>query len=210
MDAALRINDDCRRGGARGRLLNLLRVELERLLPEDAAEILERRPGPVTIVACRLIHTSHLLPQGVFLRSFTDRDALIEAVLVSSCIPFYAAATPCCSLGGWPAVDGFFGVERSRFGCAATGASRDLAVSAFNYNPASVGRLVPTGFYDPDVGQNDLICPGIFQTPFLSTDAERLQVAICQPPAPDDVLLAVYAEGQRDADAWCAKELATV
>jgi len=202
LEAAFRINAGCRKGGARGRLLDLLGHECKDLIPEDAAERLAKRPGLVQIAVCRLFHTTHLLPQGVLLSSFEDQRGIIEAILASSCIPFYAASTPCCSLGGWPAVDGYFAVDRQRFGCPPTGALRDIAVSPFNFDELAVGRIIPAGFYSRDDGKNDLICPGLFSPVELST-SELLTVALAQPPADDDVMARLFEQGTRDAEIWC-------
>lgn len=200
-EAALRINAGCREGGARGRLLSLLEKECHEMIPKDAVERLAERAGLVNISVCRLTHSTHLLPRGLVLSTFTDADDIIEAILSSCCIPFYAASTPFWNFRGWPAVDGLFGVDLERVGCPPTGAERDIAVSAFNHDEASIGRIVPAGFHDTNTGQNDLICPGLHTPPDLSTP-HLLSIALALPPADDSTLNSLFDKGFRDAEAW--------
>ena len=120
LEATIRVSDQCQElGGARGRLLPLLRHELDSMLPEDAHEIINNRPGLVGLAHRELWPMN----RPVLATKFETRECLMDAVMDSSTFPFFST--------NWPVrfvrrrgekmprivVDGFFSVPRERYGC---------------------------------------------------------------------------------------------
>lgn len=120
LEATIRVSDRCAElGGARGRLLPFLRAELEEMLPPDAHERCNARPGLVGMAHRELWPTN----RPVLATYFETRECLMDAVMDSSTFPFFST--------NWPVrlvrrrgeklprvvVDGFFSVPRDRYGC---------------------------------------------------------------------------------------------
>ena len=120
LEATIRVSDRCLElGGARGRLLPLLRNELDEMLPENAHEIVNNRPGLVGLAHRELWPVN----RPVLATKFETRECLMDAVMDSSTFPFFST--------NWPVrfvrrrgeklprivVDGFFSVPRERYGC---------------------------------------------------------------------------------------------
>ena len=120
LEATIRVSDRCSElGGARGRLLPLLRNELDEMLPADAHEIINNRPGLVGLAHRELWPIN----RPVLATHFETRECLMDAVMDSSTFPFFST--------NWPVrfvrrrgeklprivVDGFFSVPRERYGC---------------------------------------------------------------------------------------------
>ena len=130
LEACNYISERCRSVGYTRKTLRLaLDTCLDDLLPADAFEKLNQRTAKCT-VAYREIYptlTSHLVSE------YRSNDDLIDVLRASCNIPFYfngnSVTVP---VRGHFAVDGFFAVERSRFGCPRTEATRELIVCPFN------------------------------------------------------------------------------
>lgn len=120
LEATIRVSDHClEQGGARGRLLPLLRKELDDMLPDNAHEIINDRPGLVGLAHRELWPIN----RPVLATHFETRECLMDAVMDSSTFPFFST--------NWPVrlvrrkgerlprvvVDGFFSVPRERYGC---------------------------------------------------------------------------------------------
>mmetsp|Transcript_21269 Transcript_21269/g.43601 ORF Transcript_21269/g.43601 Transcript_21269/m.43601 type:complete len:356 (-) Transcript_21269:1916-2983(-) len=120
LEGTIRISDRClEQGGARGRLLPLLRKELDDMLPDDAHEIINARPGLIGLAHRELWPVN----RPVLATQFETRECLMDAVMDSSTFPFFST--------NWPVrlvrrkgerlprvvVDGFFSVPRERYGC---------------------------------------------------------------------------------------------
>lgn len=120
LEATIRVSDHClEQGGARGRLLPILRHELDEMLPENAHEIINDRPGLVGLAHRELWPIN----RPVLATKFETRECLMDAVMDSSTFPFFST--------NWPVrlvrrkgerlprvvVDGFFSVPRDRYGC---------------------------------------------------------------------------------------------
>ena len=189
-DAALRINDFCRRRGtARGNLYDALKIECDRLLDDTSVRRLNERAAPVTLAVTRLAPW----PKGLFVDEFFDLKDLKQCVLATACIPFYFAKAPCIFYRGAPAVDGVFASPRDRFGAPDTAADATLRVCPF---PASRVGLDWCGeaVIAPDPTTVDL--------------AELFACALGDPPVADAALAKLYENGERDARAWLRRQKA--
>mmetsp|Transcript_7004 Transcript_7004/g.20556 ORF Transcript_7004/g.20556 Transcript_7004/m.20556 type:complete len:293 (+) Transcript_7004:189-1067(+) len=177
-ESALRVNSYCRdrAPSARGLLYDAVFLEAERLLDESSVARINERAAPVTVAVTRFTP----LPTPTFISQFNDLADLRQAVLATSCIPFYFAKAPCIFYRGVPAVDGFFAVPRKYFGAPETSAARTIRICPFP--KAAVG-----------LASEDVIAPA---------DADLGALFACalgDPPATDGDLRALYARGQRDA-----------
>ena len=129
LEAALRVNGYCRdRGGMRGQYYDALSLEADRLLDGTSAARLSNRPAKVSVAVTQF----KPLPAPLLASSFTDQDDVKQALLATSCIPFYfKGARPFVTFRGAPAVDGFFAVKRSNFGAPETEVRRTIRVCPF-------------------------------------------------------------------------------
>eukprot|EP00581_Thalassiosira_minuscula_P016448 CAMPEP_0183717720 /NCGR_PEP_ID=MMETSP0737-20130205/11243_1 /TAXON_ID=385413 /ORGANISM="Thalassiosira miniscula, Strain CCMP1093" /LENGTH=338 /DNA_ID=CAMNT_0025947197 /DNA_START=42 /DNA_END=1058 /DNA_ORIENTATION=- len=122
LDAAFRVCDECEtqfEGRAVGKLLPLLKVELEKTFLPDAHTIINEREG-VTALAHRELFPNN---RPVLTTKFDTREDLIEAVCDSSMFPFFSTPFPVRlrykegERIPRVIVDGFFTVPRERYGC---------------------------------------------------------------------------------------------
>ena len=93
MEAAFNVCVECdtRFGGrAIGKLLPLLKIEMERCLSPDAHEIINEREGVVALAHRELFPNN----RPVLTTRFDTRDELIEAVCDSSMFPFFSTPFP--------------------------------------------------------------------------------------------------------------------
>jgi len=87
----IRISEQCTKlGGARGRLMPLLEMELEAMIPRDGHEIVNQRSG-LTGLAYREIFPAQ---KNVLATKFASKEELIEAVCNSSMFPFFTSNLP--------------------------------------------------------------------------------------------------------------------
>ena len=140
LEATIQVSDECeRQGGARGRLLPLLKAQMDQLIFDQEMQSIRHRPGTVGLAYHEVfpkrqshIFTQHLLPENEAELSSIGKNQLITAVSASCSFPFFATNLPCyfdwesssssSSSSGvsWMPrvlVDGFFSTPRSRFGC---------------------------------------------------------------------------------------------
>jgi hypothetical protein len=130
-----RIASRCRDAGTFRTLGVTLREELQDMLPDDAAAVLDRRPGSTQIAFLELL-PEFATPRLV--TSFSSKQDLQEVLMASCGIPFYLTGSPAQPVRGAWGVDGFLAVPRSRFGCPETGAS-DLEIVVMPFDPQAVG-----------------------------------------------------------------------
>ena len=196
LEATIDISDRCQAmGGARGRLLPLLREKLQELITDEPFQRLQERPG-LSGVAYR-----EVLPQfrDILQYEYHNPADLIQAVCNSSMFPFFSS--------NWPVtvdrtgrrfprlvMDGFFTVPRSRFGApdfamANEVVDRTIIVSPF---PQDKMRL-------DAVSREDCISPGV------GADVGRL-FQIATEVTSRKELTSVYEEGWRDAEEWYRAE----
>jgi len=117
----------CRAGGtARYRLAELLREELNEILPEDAHTRVNSWEGGVEIGIMKLVP----MPQAEMVRTFFSKKDVIEAVLASCHIPLWVSGSAFSSFRGAAALDGYFANMES-FGCPETEARATVCVSPF-------------------------------------------------------------------------------
>mmetsp|Transcript_8176 Transcript_8176/g.12297 ORF Transcript_8176/g.12297 Transcript_8176/m.12297 type:complete len:318 (+) Transcript_8176:101-1054(+) len=120
LDATIRMSNRCRElGQARGNLLPLLSLELDELLEEDVHDVFNEREGYVGLAYRELFPMN----RPVLDTYFDSKDHVIDSVCNSSMFPFFSTNFPCRfsrrKSGFLPriVVDGYFAVDRSRFGC---------------------------------------------------------------------------------------------
>ena len=184
LEAALRVNEYCReRGGMRGQYYDALSLEADRLLDGTSAARLSERPSKVSVAVTQF----KPLPTPLLASSFTDQEDIKQALLATSCIPFYfKGARPFVQFRGAPAVDGFFAVKRSNFGAPETEARRTIRVCPF---PSTTIGLEA----------EDVIAPS------EASLGSLLQCALGAPPAADDYLEGLFARGVADAEKFLDK-----
>lgn len=172
-------------GGARGKLLPLLREKLFENIGEEEMETLKNRKGEVGIVYQEVLPFN----RPVFETKFDTETDLINAVLHSSTFPFFSS--------NWPfaldthkrkfpriVVDGFFTVPRSRMGCP-----------DFAHGGVEVDEEVLISCFPLDTSGGNVICPD------KGTDvAELLETAMEASSA--ETLIKVYEAGLEDAERW--------
>jgi len=205
LDAAIRINADCRENGTRFRLRELLEKELDTLLPNNADEIISDRSGAVGVGLLKVVgwdegQVGLLQPECA--QEFRSREDLIECILASCNLPFWFDRWPLLRTERGLCTDGFFSTPVTQFGCIATGARRDVAICPF---PASTVSPRLETFE----GDNDLIQPGRFPNEHADqfTMQQMVTIALAQPPASDATLRALFRAGEADARAWHEREM---
>lgn len=122
LEAAFRVCDECETrhsGRAIGKLLPLLKVELEKCFLPEAHEVVNEREGVVALAHRELFPNN----RPVLTTRFDTRDELIEAVCDSSMFPFFSTPFPVRlrykegERIPRVIVDGFFSVPIERYGC---------------------------------------------------------------------------------------------
>lgn len=136
LEATIQMSRDCG-SRAQGRLLPLLRQELETLLTDEVFAQLTSRPA-FTGIVYREVFPKFWNKQ--IQSRFETKEDLIQAVLKSSSFPFFTSNWPFFRGNGKRLsfyVDGYFAVPRRRFGCPDLTAllpnvvDRTLCVSCF-------------------------------------------------------------------------------
>ncbi|KAF8818370.1 phospholipase, patatin family protein [Cardiosporidium cionae] len=121
------ICDITREEGTAGRLYEFLSNALHEMLPDDAHEKINRRPGKITVAVTQVFPL-----QGHFISNFESKEDVIECVLASCNIPFYFSTWPLLRCRGKHCVDGYFAVPRKEFGCPPTNSARNVKVTPFS------------------------------------------------------------------------------
>jgi hypothetical protein len=196
VDATIDISDrTLEMGGARGRLLPLLKEKLDSFIDVERFEASRDREFAIAY--------RELFPfnRAVHQTEFEDRHDLMNAVCHSSTFPFFTSNFPVAidtTRSGIPrvVVDGFFAVPRERFGCpdfelAGIDVNRTVLVSPF---PKEVVGLETS---DPQ----DIIAP-TFEG---ATQVETLFRLATQSSSAKE-LIALYDAGFGDAEKWCRSQ----
>ena len=192
LEATIAVSDKAAMmGGARGRLLPLLKEQMEELVCDGKFDDLLNRDAPIGIGYKEVFPTN----QPHLQTSFQNRDDLFNAVSYSCMFPFFATNYPCIldwSKGGTlprVMVDGFFSVPRERFGCPdfALGGvdmqvDEEVAISVF---PQAVIQLKHENCISPTE----------------DADVERLFSLATQSSSREE-LTQVYEDGWKDAEEW--------
>jgi hypothetical protein len=122
LEAAFRVCDACETqhsGKAVGKLLPLLKIEMDKTLSQDAHTIINEREGVVALAHRELFPNN----RPVLTTKFDTREDLVEAVCDSSMFPFFSTPFPVRlkykegERIPRVIVDGFFTVPRERYGC---------------------------------------------------------------------------------------------
>ena len=178
LEATDRLVDDVRAGT---KLNPALRKELRRMLPPDAAE--RCSGGRLTLMHQRVLPW----PRAVAADSFADADDLIDCICASCNWPFFFSRWPLVWCRGGLAVDGFFALPRTQFGCPqiADETLRVISLPKVEVEGGDALVLQPQR-------SDDLELP-VPTSEWFSWALE---------PAPD--LGAVHALGRAHAEAWLA------
>jgi hypothetical protein len=202
LDATVDISERTRSmGGARGRLLPLLREKLHEFIDEDRflESFVEGKEGKNLAVAYREIFPKF---RAVHQTDFEDRHDLIDSVCASSMFPFFST--------NWPVsfdrregralprvvVDGFFAVPRTRFGCP----DFDLADGIDDLEETVMVSVFPReliGLEVPDDGKHFCVSPD----PEDAKQLERL-LRLATESSSRKELYGVYESGFDDAERW--------
>lgn len=189
LEATIDISDEChRRGGARGRLLPLLRRKLDEFIGPKEFEQLEDRKGDLAIAYRELFPRNRPIHQT----KFEDRGDLMDAVCHSSMFPYFSANAPATVDydNKRVLVDGFFCVPPYRFGCpdfAMAGIDVDKTVTISVFPMELAGMLAP----------QPCICPsmqGAGQLLYLARMAAL--------PSSAKELTKLFEAGWEDAERW--------
>lgn len=215
LDATIDISDRCAEmGGARGRLLPLLREKLNELITEEEFECLQQRNGE-TVITYREVFPRNV---PVMQKEFHSKEDLHSAVCYSSMFPFFATNWPAAidvssrSSGGgikFPriVVDGFFAVPRERFGCpdfnlANVPVDRTVSICVFPNEISRISSSSNSAIDNSDESENsnndDVICPE-YEGPEQLSRLFQLATESSSRKA----LTEVYESGWADAERWC-------
>jgi hypothetical protein len=193
LESTIEISDRCRElGGARGRLLPLLKEKLDEFICDEKFHNLQSRPGAIGIGYRELFPANRPVLQS----RFEDRQDLINAVCHSSTFPFFASNWPVavCTAKKFPRVviDGWFNVPRDRAGCpdfahAGVEVDRTITVSVF---PKELIGLKASA-------DEDCISPPVESENHLW---DLLRIATESSSRED--LTTIYESGWKDAEDW--------
>lgn len=195
LEATIEMSDQCNElGGARGRLLPLLKQKLDLMIGEDEFQHLQEREGAVAIAYRELFP----IPRAILQNEFEDCQELKSAVASSSMFPFFST--------NWPAtletsrkfprvvVDGYFTVPRNRFGCP------DFSMAGIN-----VDRTITVSVFPRDaIGLNASAAEDCISPP-EEADLGRL-FGLATGASSAKELTEVYDSGYEDADHWFQAE----
>jgi hypothetical protein len=210
LQASMRISSQCSPLFlARGQLMPSLRHELAKLLPPDAEERVNRRPGAVGLAHLELFPQT----RPVLQTEFETRDCLIDAVCDSCMFPFFTSNKPFRIVyrrgTSIPrvVVDGVFTEPLWRFGCPDfhksdfRGGSRVDRSVRISVNPMELldGRLA----VEDNPERRDIISPPLQGD--VAGHVTRLGRLACTPGNPID-LLKLYDDGWTDAERWVEDE----
>ena len=171
-----------------GTRLNIaLREQLNEILPEDAPSLAQAHG--LTIGYLEVLPR----PGRRLVSSWTSKADLIDVICASCNWPFFFSRWPFVNCRRSWVLDGFFSVERSRFGCPPLDCERTLAVTA-------LPRVDLAAFDDEwtiQPGAPPLVGAGL-ELPV--SDSQWFKWAL--EPAEDSELEAMVALGRRHARRW--------
>jgi hypothetical protein len=196
LDATIRMSDRCEElGGARGRLLPLLRAELTNFIQDEQLEALREREGETVIAFQEVFPFNRPIHQT----EFKDRHNLTNAVCYSSHFPFFTSNSPAAidTSGRFPriVVDGFFTVPCSRFGCpdfelVNVHVDRTVGISAFPKEAFGIDAFAAKDFISPILEDED-----------GNQVQNLLRLATTSSSAKE--LTQLFESGWADAERWC-------
>jgi len=210
LDITSQIADECRTlGGARGRLLPLLRKALDDVITEHAFEQFQSRPGTVAIAYQEVFPFYRSQHQT----SFEDVQDLKTAICHSSTFPFFTTNWPvamCTARGGIPRLvtDGFFAVPRTRFGCpdlelAGIEVDREVLISVFPQDIIGLDAVLPNNCISPSLSEDDDDADESSSSSSNQSTIMRNLLRLATQPATSKEYHAVYESGWKDAERWC-------
>ncbi|EEC50581.1 predicted protein [Phaeodactylum tricornutum CCAP 1055/1] len=195
LDATIEMSDTCASmGGARGRLLPLLRDRLSQYIGDEQLSNVQQREGAMGIAYREIFPTN----QSFLQTEFATTEELMDAVCHSSMFPFFST--------NWPVavdtsrriprlmVDGFFTVSRDRFGAP------DFAMGGID-----VDRTVAISVFPKDAIGMAAFTSKDCISPTYSGDSAQLEnlVRLATKPSSGKELTALYESGFQDAERWC-------
>jgi hypothetical protein len=173
-------------GGARGRLLPLLRQQLHKFITPESFQALSERD---LCIAYR-----EVFPQNrpILKTEFKDHEDLIHSVCHSSMFPFFTSPWPVAldPASKFPrlVVDGYFAVPRGRFGCP------DFAAAGIGVKETILVSVFPSHLVG--INADHVISPP------ASADLQELFRLATQSSSAKE-LFGVYESGYQDAEQWC-------
>jgi len=204
LEATIDISDRTKEmGGARGRLLPLLKEKLYEFIGDEEWERLLDRDGEIGVAYKEIFPTQ----QNILQCEFEDLDDLVNAVCHSSMFPFFATNLPFAmaprkkgELLPRLVCDGFFTVPRERFGCpdfghAGVEVDRTVMVSAFPKDVIGLEASSPEDCISPEVKNGD--------------EAQKL-LRLATESSSREELTQVYESGWADAERWCRAQSSEV
>jgi hypothetical protein len=196
LDATIKICDRCfELGGARGRLMPLLKQNLATHMGDEQFHTVTQRKGGVAIAYMEIFPRR----RSVLQTEFFDRFDLVNAVCHSSMFPFFTS--------NWPAildtsrqhprlvVDGVFTVPFERVGCP------DFKTARIHVDRTIRISVIPQALTGQEGARENCISPrfeGAYQLGRL--------IRLATEGASQTELTALYESGWSDAEKWCAKE----
>jgi len=197
LESTIQISDRCQElGGARGRLLPLLREQLYANVGDEEFEFLRERKGAVGIAYKEVFPRYRPIVQT----TFEDRHDLVNSVCHSSMFPFFSSNWPFAldTSKRFPrlVVDGFFTVPRDKFGCPdfkIAGVDIDRTISVCVFPQESIGLNASS--------REDCISPAM-------EGGDQLQrlLKLATESSSRQELTSVYESGFADAERWCRSQ----
>lgn len=198
LEATIAVSDQAlAQGGARGRLLPLLKQQMETLVSDEKFDDLVHRDAKIGIAYKEVFPTN----QPHLQTSFATKQELLQAVSYSCMFPFFATNYPCLldwSSGGLPRVmvDGFFSVPRARFG---------IPELAFGGLDMQVDTEVAISVFPQTLVGLQLKPNENCISPPEDADVERLFRLATQSSSREE-LTQVYDDGWKDAEEWYQRQ----
>ncbi len=197
-------------GGARGNLLPLLEKELDNILDEDVHEVLNEREGFVGLAYREILPSN----RPILDTKFEDRQHVIDSVCNSSMFPFFSSNWPCrmarknskteSSLLPRIAVDGFFSVNRDRFGCP------DFDNMMHERDDYKIDRTVTLSVFPHDVIRLTASEKHDQLSPILNPEDSGGQISdlfrLATECAEKHEYYKLYEDGWEDAERWLKEE----
>ncbi|PFH32428.1 hypothetical protein BESB_017460 [Besnoitia besnoiti] len=198
--------------GTAHRLGKRLRKELLKLIPEDCADVIAKRPGRVTVTYTHVFPYMH----GEFVSSFFGKSDMIDCLIASCNIPFYLTKWPTVTCRGRQCVDGFFATKHKAFGCPESGALRDIKVVPFYASTIRVSAA-PQDCINPDLQLQDAqilhylrakallrVRARLFRESMAAEALAETPEKASQPPAPPRMRAGSPLESPRASATTCA------
>lgn len=199
LESTIDISDRClAMGGARGRLLPLLKEKLIQDIGPEEVRTIRQRKGAIGIAYKQIFPRT----KDVLQTEFEDKEDLIRAICFSSMFPFFSSNFPfeLDYSGNFPRlmVDGFFTVPRERFGCPDMSqiVNRTVTISPFPKAKIGLNASLP----------EDCISPSIEESDDESTSQMSNLLRLATQASSREELVAVYESGWSDAEKWCKRQ----